>query len=616
MIISIPVKKDTYITDRNTKFNNGALANLGRASTIDIFKLYEENKYSTCTTKVKLNDNSVDDIELHIKTQSSDITFKFVLLNQDNFVFGKNDLNSDIISIPILNNAGTRLSAREILENTANVINSINEVLQDGPGGNKTVDYNAFYDNENITLYIKTTKKQNETPTISSNNNLVVVEDFYCVEKSFGLLQTDIDSFIEKNSINSEKIELCNLSLKSVSLGNTIPEDSEISCKELKKLFVEGYGKDVNSLSDTDVTNFVNINKNEEYTVSGELIEGIEVSGEINSSKILPHEDLLLDVTDNIKSFVDRKNIDNTEEHFGFSVGLTNEIISNTFTYFVSRFASRHVSNKSLRPTLDLYVKDKNKKSLVYYFDKESHITFSNQGVYKFFDDNNDQYNIFLKVYYKKFNDETLSYDDVILLDQRMEKSLDVFGNTIENEVEVTLPKETVSRYDLEINKLILNEQLSIIHEIYGTIDGESIILNSNTEIYEVLTKTKNLSNLTYNFSFSSRDNILAANQVENLSLVFIDRKKKYAANRKKIDITSEYVGEIFYYVKSLSTGKEFYKIKNNSTKLFFDGEKYVFDFYCSEFLKDDELEFVFYIVDENNIENLLKDNSFKVRFK
>ena len=616
MIISIPIKKDTYITDRNTKFNDGTLSNLGRASTIDIFKLHEENKYSICTSKITLTDNSVDNIEINIKTQTADITLKFVLLNQDTFDFGKNDINSDIISIPILNNVGTRLSSREILENTANVVNSINEVTQDGPSGNKTIDYDAYYDNENITLYIKTNKRQDETPTISSSNNLVVVNDFYCIEKSFGLLQTGIDDFIEKNTINSQKIDLCNLSLKSVVLGNTIPENCEISCKELKKLFVEGYGKDVNSLSDTGITNFVKINKDEKYTVAGELIEGVEVSSEVASSKLTPYKDLILDVTDNIRSFVERKNVDVSEEHFGFSVGLTDEIIADTSTYFVNRFASRHVSNKSLRPTLDLYIKDKNKKSSVYYFDRESSIIFSNQGVYKFFDVDNDQYNIFLKVYYKKFNDETLSYDDVILLEERMEKSLDVFGNTIDNEVEFSIPKETVSRYDIEISKLISDEKFNIVHEIYGTIEGEPIVLNSNTEVYEVLTKSKNLSNLTYNFSFSSRDNILAANQIESLSLLFVNRQKKYASSRKKIDITSEYVGEIFYYVKSLSTGKEFYKIKNNSTKLFFDGEKYVFDFYCSEFLKDDELEFVFYIVDENNIENLLKDKTFKVRFK
>lgn len=615
MIISIPVKKDTYVTDRTTKHNDGTLANLGRSSTIDIFKLYDENNYAVHTAKITINDNLVQDGEINIKT-SIETTLKFALLNQEGFVFGKNDLGSDTISIPILNNNGEILSESEILENASNVINSIEEVLQDGPSGNKSIDFSSYFDSENIVLYIKTNKTQSKTPTISANKNNIDVIDFRNVEKSFGLLQTGVDEFIEKTNISSQNVELCNLSLKSVTLGNTTPENCEISCKELIKHFVEGYGKDVNSLSDTGVTNFVRLDENESFTVKGELIEGIEVSNEISSSKISPKEDLVLNVTDNIKSYIDKKIINNNEEHFGFSVGLTNQILDDNLTYFVNRFASRHVSNKSLRPTLDLYVKDKNKEALVYYFDKENNISFSNQGVYKFFDVNNNQYDIFLKIYYEKFNDLTLSYENIVLLDERMQKSFDVFGNEVENEVEITVPKDTVSRYDLEISKLINEEKLNIVHEIYGVLNGENIILNNSTLEYQVLTKTKNISNLTYNFSFSSRSNIIASNQIETLSLLFIDRKKKYLSSRKKIDITSEYVGEIFYYIKSLSTGKEFYKVKSDSTKLFFDGEKYVFDFYCSEFLKDDEIEFVFYVIDENNIENLLKDNSFKVRFK
>lgn len=615
MIISIPVKKDTYVTDRTTKHNDGTLANLGRSSTIDIFKLYDENNYAIHTAKITINDNLVQDGEINIKT-SIETTLKFALLNQEGFVFGKNDVGSDTISIPILNNNGEILSESEILENASKVINSIEEVLQDGPSGNKSIDFSSYFDSENTVLYIKTNKTQSKTPTISANKDNIAVVDFRNVEKSFGLLQTGVDDFIEKTNISSQSVELCNLSLKSVTLGNTTPENCEISCKELMKYFVEGYGKDVNALSDTGVTNFVSLNENESYTVKGELIEGIEVSNEISSSKLLPKEDLVLNVTDNIKSYIDKKIINNNEEHFGFSVGLTNQILDNNLTYFVNRFASRHVSNKSLRPTLDLYVKDKNKESLVYYFDKENNISFSNQGVYKFFDVNNNQYDIFLKIYYEKFNDLTLSYENIVLLDERMQKSFDVFGNEVENEVEITVPKDTVSRYNLEISKLINEEKLNIVHEIYGILNGENIILNNSTLEYQVLTKTKNISNLTYNFSFSSRSNIIASNQIETLSLLFIDRKKKYLSSRKKIDITSEYVGEIFYYIKSLSTGKEFYKVKSDSTKLFFDGEKYVFDFYCSEFLKDDEIEFVFYVIDENNIENLLKDNSFKVRFK
>ena len=46
MIITLNPVKDTYVTNLNTQYNSGSLANVGHAATIDLFKLYNENKYS------------------------------------------------------------------------------------------------------------------------------------------------------------------------------------------------------------------------------------------------------------------------------------------------------------------------------------------------------------------------------------------------------------------------------------------------------------------------------------------------------------------------------------------------------------------------------------------
>ena len=46
MIITLNPVKDTYVTNLNTQYNSGSLANVGHAATIDLFKLYNENKYA------------------------------------------------------------------------------------------------------------------------------------------------------------------------------------------------------------------------------------------------------------------------------------------------------------------------------------------------------------------------------------------------------------------------------------------------------------------------------------------------------------------------------------------------------------------------------------------
>ena len=46
MIIILTPTKDTYVTNLQTELNDGSLANTGHAATLDLFKLYNENKYS------------------------------------------------------------------------------------------------------------------------------------------------------------------------------------------------------------------------------------------------------------------------------------------------------------------------------------------------------------------------------------------------------------------------------------------------------------------------------------------------------------------------------------------------------------------------------------------
>ena len=56
MIIILEPQKDTYVTNLKTQNNDGSLANVGHAATLDLFKLYNENKYAKSWAAFKFDD--------------------------------------------------------------------------------------------------------------------------------------------------------------------------------------------------------------------------------------------------------------------------------------------------------------------------------------------------------------------------------------------------------------------------------------------------------------------------------------------------------------------------------------------------------------------------------
>ena len=82
MIITITPEKDTYITNLKTRLNDASLSNVGNAATLDLFKLYNENKYSFSKFFLFLDlekqINDIANLELTIEDyKSSKVTIKF-----------------------------------------------------------------------------------------------------------------------------------------------------------------------------------------------------------------------------------------------------------------------------------------------------------------------------------------------------------------------------------------------------------------------------------------------------------------------------------------------------------------------------------------------------------
>ena len=62
MIIFVTASADTYITNRKTQYVDAKTSNVGRAATLDFFKLYNENKLINSQGQIILtNDPALND---------------------------------------------------------------------------------------------------------------------------------------------------------------------------------------------------------------------------------------------------------------------------------------------------------------------------------------------------------------------------------------------------------------------------------------------------------------------------------------------------------------------------------------------------------------------------
>jgi len=152
----------------------------------------------------------------------------------------------------------------------------------------------------------------------------------------------------------------CKLSLKDVYAGQTTPSNFKVSVFPLSASFNEGVGKDVVYYTDRDVANW----KYSDYGVEwygvgctgdclddtpGDYIIKYKSLGSTESTQTFKTgaEDLLVDVTKIVSATVVGVLPDS-----GFRVSLTSSLESNSQTYFVKRFGSRHAYNTLKHPRL------------------------------------------------------------------------------------------------------------------------------------------------------------------------------------------------------------------------------------------------------------------------
>ena len=166
----------------------------------------------------------------------------------------------------------------------------------------------------------------------------------------------------------------CYINLRDIYGGQTVPSNFTLAIFPLAQAFDEGRGSDVIAYRDIDATNWVtgsissgtvrlwNISgsvasgtlgsPNLDYYVSGNLGSGVVALG-VTQSFARGDEDLLMDVTALVSG-----TITGFLPDYGFRLSFVETQETDTITRFVKRFATRHVRDPFIRPTIILKADD------------------------------------------------------------------------------------------------------------------------------------------------------------------------------------------------------------------------------------------------------------------
>ena len=226
MIIILEPQKDTYVTNLKTQNNDGSLANVGHAATLDLFKLYNENKHAKSWAAFKFNDALEDDTEM-VLTDVDGNEVTFIIKDDVNTENGSIDVDGKVI-IGVFDANNSNQAAR--FATTINNVSSFNNDL--------TLNMSA-YNNSNNELVLKQNKAGDSGDTTFALPDKMVhiggLNKFARIDYSTALIKFDLETFktnwnlggdlADEGAFNTLEAELI---LKDVTTGISKPKDYEL----------------------------------------------------------------------------------------------------------------------------------------------------------------------------------------------------------------------------------------------------------------------------------------------------------------------------------------------------------------------------------------------------
>ena len=338
MIILQTANKDTFVTDMITSFNKGVDANFGQASTVDLFKIAGENKNIKSRSLMTILENITDgDVFKITDYKNIEKTFEFNTSN---------------------------IAGSITVSDTDSIINSVNSTADLG------IDAYKIEDNKILLQQQKTGVSGDTIPYVSNNNTSIIITNFVRFEHSAILLSYDLKSFKENHLNDIDNSVYINsageadfkaiIKLSDVSSGTTYPKDFKVKLRVLKTDFNEGIGKDILHFSDYGDANFktLDYDKNISWDVEGFITkndlyqEGFEKTITIEKG----NENIYFDITDYVLEYLKSDLSDSMPS--SFVINIDNENLFDKYTYFIKKLGSRNLSNKYLRPQLEIRIPD------------------------------------------------------------------------------------------------------------------------------------------------------------------------------------------------------------------------------------------------------------------
>lgn len=578
--------KDTYITNRLLESNDGKYANLGDASSLDLFKLKSENKLVKATSKLTF-----------ITNPSNGSKLTLVDNNNSSYVFTFND--SPPFSELDIGKSG---SLSETLQSTYDKLNS-------------HARFEAYdKDDKNILIRQLSAGFLGEKSNSSNALNEFTVSDFKIIEKSKILLHFDIDEIKNYFRTSANKTFKSKLILKDVTSGIVKPKDYTLEVFPLSQSFDEGIGRDVITLGHAGWANFITAsNQNGVYNLWN--LEGADSNGGLGEENIdiitgssgtdyncsqyfsKGDEDLEIDITNIVLEMLSGSLNNN-----GLAVQFSSSNLNDDYTYFVKRFGSRHVRNKKYSPRICFYFDDSYTKNSVVYTGVSTRIFLENKqgSLYRnlpFTSSNSsidtDLNQLSASLVYNDFKQEIFATQSLDYLGQKEAGKYYVDLNL--NMFEDKLHGYLTSSGDLTATlnwHILVDENPSLNTKV----KSQTITISTGSNIQEE--KTFIIPSV-YHLESSK-----GSKTKKSFYVQFIDFIKNQDAIKIPYRRKGENLGSAYYKLIDADTGDILipYEHEVGGTKMSFDDGKYIFDIYNIDFYKNKRINFEFYLKDYNDL--------------
>jgi len=615
MIIILEPQKDTYVTNLKTLKNDGAKANVGHAATIDFFKLHNENKYSHSWAAFDCQNIDINDEFTLNYLDGTSLTFIF---NDSNTKDGSIDGQNKII-VGISNFLGDESKASRFRESLNSINSNNNHDLK--------IDIVAYNNSSNQILLKQNQPGESGDIGFTLPDNITHVgnlDKFARIDYSAALIKFNLENFKSKFEINDligdgafNNLK-ANLILKDVTTGISKPKNFTLEAFALQKDFNEGLGKDTVHFSDTSIANFQSFDDTESWEIESFISssEAVEITNS-NFEVIKGDEDLVFEITSYIKDKI--INLDNK----GILIKFPNAELYDKKSYFAKRVGSRHLLNKRLVPELRIYIDDSSYHIPVSSFNKQRFL--NNSEIFYLFNRASGTLIDFV-------NPDPLIYDNIKFKITSKDSTTDLVtpviaddnnienfkGNSLTGIYKATV---TVDKFDSNVNSLLKNNKLEANYVWYWSDNAEEnaaddkIILTQRVDFL--------LSESLDSFNFENLISVLKIDEnfisgddcISSMKVYFVDTTKEFDAVKTPYELPSENLGDAYYQVYDVDNDKILIDYHENATKMFYDGEKYIFDFYAPKKFKDARINFKFKYKDTiTQVDKFIYNKNWSIR--